>query len=122
MIDRSSLIRATLIGTVLQVAMVVAGHYVPAIAQDWFAIGGTGISLLAGFIYAMAARGTIGAGALGGAVAGGLCAFIGIVVSVALGDVPMMTLAIGTAASAIGGALGGLIGAVIVRKAGSATS
>jgi hypothetical protein len=121
MIDRSNLIRATLTGTVLQVAMVVAGHYVPVIAQDWFAIGGTGISLLAGLIYATGARGTMGAGALGGAIAGGLCAFIGIVVSVVLGDVPAMTLAIGTAASALGGGLGGLIGSVIARKTSAAS-
>ena len=33
--------------TALQVAMVVAGHYSPAIAQ-WFAVGGMGLSLLAG--------------------------------------------------------------------------
>jgi hypothetical protein len=116
MIDRSNLIRATLIGTLLQVGMVVAGHYVPMIAQDWFAIGGTGISLLAGVIYAVGARATFGGGAVGGGLAGALCAFIGIVVSVALGDVPALTLAIGTAASAVGGAIGGLLGAVVARK------
>jgi hypothetical protein len=122
MIDRSNLIRATLIGTALQVAMVVAGHYVPALAENWFAIGGTAISLVVGLIYALGARSSLGGGALGGALAGGVCAFIGIAVSVALGDVPAMTLAIGTAASAIGGAVGGIIGALIARKPGSATS
>jgi hypothetical protein len=120
MIDNSNLVRATMIGTVLQVAMVVAGHFVPFIAENVFAIGGTGISLIAGVIYAMGARGGIAGGVVGGALAGGICALLGIIVSVVLGDVPMMTLAIGTVASAVGGAIGGLIGALLARKRAAA--
>lgn len=116
MIARSQLLRATLIGVVLQVAMVVAGHFSPAIAENVFAIGGSLISLLVGFIYAAGAKQGIGGGALGGALAGGICAIIGIAVSVALGDTAPMVLAIGTAASTVAGAIGGLVGALFGRR------
>jgi hypothetical protein len=43
----NQLTRATLLGTIAQIAMVVAGHFVPAVA-NLFAIGGMGISALAG--------------------------------------------------------------------------
>ncbi len=53
-------------------------------------------------------------GALGGgALAGGLCAIIGIAVSAALGDVPPMILVMGTAASAVTGLIGGAVGKLI---------
>ncbi len=51
-----ALIVATVIGTALQVAMVFAGHFIPAVA-NLFAIGGILISLVAGLLYARAARG-----------------------------------------------------------------
>ena len=102
--------RATLVGTVLQLAMVVGGHYVPAI-KNLFAPGGMLISLLAGWLYArMQAGGTRGATAIGGLVAGAACGFLGILESVYLGDVPTSLLAFGTAGSAVTGLLGGLVG------------
>ncbi|MEY2882612.1 MAG: hypothetical protein RL490_336 [Pseudomonadota bacterium] len=42
------IMRAAVIGTVLQVAMVVAGHVLPALRDPGFAIGGMGLSALAG--------------------------------------------------------------------------
>ena len=41
-------------------------------------------------------------------MAGGICAFVGILVSYFLGDVPAAVLGFGTASSAVTGALGGL--------------
>jgi hypothetical protein len=101
---------ATVTGTVLQLAMVLAGHSNKSIA-NMFAVGGMGISLVAGIIYASQAReATTGGRALGGLIAGGLCALIGIVVSYALGDVTAMILVIGTLSSAVTGAIGGWLG------------
>lgn len=110
--NRKALINATVIGTVLQLVMVLAGHWVPAVA-NLFAIVGILISLVAGLIYARAAKGSWSDGTLGGVIAGGLCALLGIVVSFLLGDVTASILAIGTLSSAAGGAIGGAIGKLL---------
>jgi hypothetical protein len=111
-----ALIIATVIGTILQVAMVVVGHTNETV-KGLFAVGGMGFSLVAGLIYAVSAGGgAAGSLALGGAVAGGVCAFIGILVSHLLGDVPMSLLALGTISSVVTGALGGWLGKFFVRS------
>lgn len=110
-----ALLVATAIGLALQLAMVIAGHYVPFIKNNVFAIGGMLISLLAGLIYAWRAAGGWGGALIGGLVSGGACALIGIAVSVALKDTPAAVLGFGTAGSAIAGLLGGAIGKLITR-------
>ena len=113
--DRQALLRATTIGTVLQVIMVVAGHYLPALRDPGFAIGGMALSALAGWLFARATPGSTWGPALGGgAIAGGVSAIIGIAVSVLFGDVPASLLALGTVASAATGA-GGAVLARILR-------
>lgn len=109
-INVRALLWATIAGTVLQVVMVFAGHHHPSIAS-LFAVGGMFLSLVAGLVYAYLARGerTLGRTILGGALAGALCGFLGILVSVMLGDVPASLLLFGTLSSAVTGALGGLI-------------
>ncbi len=105
---------ATVAGTVLQLAMVLAGHSNTSIAA-LFAVGGMSISLVAGLLYAMTAKGgSTSSLAVGGLIAGGVCALIGIVVSYLLGDVPALILFVGTSSSAVTGAIGGLIGKVLV--------
>ena len=119
--NQRSLTIAAGIGTVAQVAMVVAGHSNPSVAA-LFAVGGMGISLLAGVAYAWLARTdapTLGALATGGAVAGGVCAFIGILVSRLLGDVPTSLLLLGTISSVVTGAIGGAIGKLFAPKPGA---
>ena len=112
-----ALLIASLVGTLLQVAMVVVGHSSPAVAQ-LFAVGGMGLSLLAGFLYARLARpATKGSAAIGGGAAGAICAFAGILVSYLLGDVPASLLALGTLSSAVTGAIGGVIGALTLGRA-----
>jgi len=113
MLDTKSLGTATIVGTVLQLAMVIAGHFDPFVANKVFMFGGMGISALAGFLCGRHASGYGGA-ALAGAVAGGVCALIGIAVSVLLGDTQAMILAFGTLSSAVTGAIGGLIGRAIM--------
>jgi hypothetical protein len=109
MLNMKALQTAAMMGTVLQIVMVLAGHFIPYIALHIFMFGGMGISLLAGFLYGRAGSGYGGA-SLGGAVAGGVCALIGIAVSVVLHDTMPMILVIGTVGSAVTGLIGGLIG------------
>ena len=111
---------ASLIGTLLQVAMVVAGHSSPAIA-GLFAVGGMGLSLVAGVIYArLAKEASKKSAAIGGGAAGAICAFIGILVSYLLGDVPASLLALGTLSSALTGAIGGFLGTLGTSRVAAA--
>jgi Domain of unknown function (DUF6265) len=115
-----SLVIASLVGTLLQVAMVVAGHSSPSI-KGLFAVGGMGLSLVAGVLYARLARSaTKGSASLGGLAAGAICAFLGIFVSWRLGDVPASLLALGTVSSAVTGAVGGLLGALSLGRTAAA--
>lgn len=107
--NNARLINATLIATITQVLMVLTGHFVPAVA-GLFAIGGMGISALAGWFALKGQAASLNAAAGGGALAGGISAAIGIAVSVAMGDVPASLLVMGTSASVITGLIGGLIG------------
>jgi len=111
----AAMTRWLIIGTVLQLIMVISGHFNAFIAQNLFAVGGMAISLIAGAGYGASAA-TRGAGAAGGALVGGVCALIGIVVSFALGDVPALILAVGTLSSAVTGAIGGVGMALLARR------
>ena len=99
-----------------QLVMVIAGHYNATIAQA-FAILGVTISLGAGVQYAVSAPDAQrGRAALNGAIAGGVGALIGIIVSFALGDVTASILALGTLSSAVTGALGGFVGSLVAAR------
>ena len=105
-----ALVMATVIGTVLQVAMTTLGHSNPAI-KGIFAIGGMGISLIAGILYVVISTEVITRdNVVGGAIAGAVCGCIGIFVSWQLQDVPASLLLVGTASSALTGAIGGWLG------------
>ncbi len=109
------LVRATLIGTVLQLAMVVAGHYDARVASLFAALG-MFLSAVAGYL---AGRWSAGLGKAGAAVsglaAGAACAFVGILESYYLGDVTASVVVFGTAGSGVAGAIGGFLGR-ITRK------
>lgn len=111
MINSRAVLIASFIGTILQVAMVLAGHSNASVAA-MFAVGGMSISLIAGVIYGYLVKGPRNLGGLiaGGATAGGVCAFIGIFVSHLMGDVPTSLLLLGTISSVVTGAIGGAIG------------
>jgi hypothetical protein len=95
--------------------MVLSGHFVPAIAAQ-FAIVGMLISLVAGVLYARAARGGWGDSVIGGLIAGGVCAFLGILISYLLQDVTVDILWMGTAGSAVAGLVGGAIGKLVFAR------
>jgi hypothetical protein len=110
--NKENLLIATTIGLILQLVMVVAGHYMPPVKAK-FAVGGMLISLLAGAIYIrLEQQGWQGA-LLGGAIAGGVCALLAIAVSVSLKDVPAMILVIGTLGSVVAGLVGGGIAKLV---------
>lgn len=110
-----SLLTATGVGLAAQVAMVVAGHYVAFIKDNVFALGGMLISLLAGLLFARMARSGWTPSLVGGLVAGGVCAFLGIAASVVLGDTLPAILMFGTLGSAVAGAIGGAVGKVLPK-------
>lgn len=111
--QRNALIVATGIGLVLQLGMVVSGHYTPAV-KELFVLGGMGFSLVAGLLYVwFAVKGSWRSDLAGGAIAGGLCALIGLALSVVLRDVPVLLLLFGTLSSIVTGVMGGAMGKLV---------
>jgi hypothetical protein len=101
--------------------MIAAGHFSPWVAMNVFMIGGMTISALAGLLYARAAARGYPGGAAGGAIAGGVCAIVGIAASVALGDTPAIILALGTLGSTVAGAMGGVVGQMLSTPRGASS-
>ncbi|HET9295020.1 MAG TPA: hypothetical protein VFO06_12060 [Gemmatimonadales bacterium] len=114
------LAKPTMIGTVLQVAMVLLGKVSPEVGQN-FAIGGTTIAAVTGVLASLMNRQPAMGGAVGGgAIAAGVSALIGTVVSMATGQTGMDTIMIGTGSSVVAGALGGVVGQLFGgRKTGA---
>jgi hypothetical protein len=108
--DRKALLIAAVIGLIAQLFMVILGHFILFVADNLFALAGVAISMGAGAIYFRKARpGSLPL--MGGAAAAAIAAFLGILVSLLLGDVPAIVLPLGTMASA----LAGIAGAAIAR-------
>ena len=109
--SQGALTKATLVGTVLQLAMVIAGHYSAPIRESGFAILGTGIAAVTGVLFSRwAGRPARMGSATGGAIAAGVSGLIGTIVSALLGDVPGQTIGVGTISSVVAGLAGGAIG------------
>jgi len=108
--------KPTMIGTVLQVGMILLGKVSPMVGQN-FAIGGTAIAAITGVLASMMAKQSgMGGAAGGGAIAAGVSALIGTVVSLLTGQTPMETIAIGTGSSVVAGAIGGIVGQLLGGK------
>ena len=104
------MVKSAIVGIVLQVIMVVVGHYVPSVA-NLFPVAGTGIGGIAGLLNGLwSGNASQQAAAGGGAVAGGAGGALGTLLSHVLGDVPTSTIAVGTGSTAVAGIIGGLIG------------
>ena len=109
-LNNRALVTATLIGTVLQLILVTVGHSNPDV-KNLFAVGGMGISLIAGILYTVISTEVITRDTVvGGLIAGAGCAVVGIGVSFFLQDVPASLLLLGTVSSAVTGAIGGWVG------------
>jgi hypothetical protein len=112
----------TIVGSVLQLLMVVSGHWNTSIA-GLFAVGGMTISLLAGWVARWAGRQERLSGGkvtLTGVIAGGVSALIGILVSFTLDDVPASILLLGTVGSMVTGVVGAWLGQLLSREATAA--
>ena len=110
LVDHLALQRAILVGTLFQVVAVVIAHFSLWIETHALLFGGMMISATMGYLYAQeVARGYV-KGACGGAVAGGLCAIIGMAPSVLLGDMTPKMLGVRTLISILTGAVGGIYG------------
>lgn len=107
---QGALVKATITGTLLQSAMVLIGHFVPAVAAS-FPIVGTAIGAVTGFLFSRwGGRPTRMASASGGALAGGVAGMLGTIVSAALGDVPLATVGVATVSTVVSGLLGAAVG------------
>ena len=109
--------RATVVGLILQLAMVGVGHAVPSLRAMWGPLG-TLISLVVG-VWAGWQVATTGGAAIWGAIAGGLGALIGIALALILGDVPVSLLVVGTAGSTVAGLVGGVVTHMVRRGPGT---
>jgi hypothetical protein len=109
-IDLRILIRAFVVGTVIWVAMVVLGPFVPWVGFRVFEFGGMMISATSGYLYAMHSGKGYFPGATAGAITGGASALIGVSVSVLMGEIVNRFIPFGTAVCVLTGAVGGLFG------------
>jgi hypothetical protein len=110
MVDNRALQRAILVGTFLQVVFVLVAHFSAWIEAHALLFAGMMISATVGYLYAQEVAKGYMRGAYGGAIAGGLCAFIGIAVSFLLGDMTGRMLLIRDLVSVLTGAVGGVYG------------
>jgi hypothetical protein len=102
--------RSALVGTAMQVTVVVLAHYLVWFRASMLDFAVMMLSGLAGLFYAREFAAGYGRGALGGAIAGGTCGLIGISAANILGDVALIVLPFGTAITILTGAIGGLFG------------
>ena len=110
LIDNRALRRAILVGTFLQLIAVLIAHFSQWIETHAFLFAGMMISATVGYLYAQDVSRGYAKGAYGGAIAGGVCAFVGIAVSVVLGDLTTRMLVIRCLISVLTGAVGGVYG------------
>jgi len=119
-IDARTLLRCAFAGAVLQLVLAVAAHFVPWVAAHALLFGRMMCSATAGYLYGMALGRGYAAGALGGAIAGGLCIVPALALSVLAGDSPAAMVSVGTGIGILTGGIGGAFGqiAAILRKLG----
>ena len=120
MIETGTLIRTTLVGIILQVAMYVLGHFNHWVAVNVFDFGAMMISASAAYLYAMVTGRGYFSSATAGAVVGGACGFLGIGLSALLGDSHVGYVPTATTIAVFVGAVGGLFGqlAAVLRSMG----
>ena len=117
------MVKSALVGAVLQTLMVVCGNFVPAIGAipNFYAICGTVLSVLTGFLFSKWSPGAqTGQAALGGAAAGGGSSIVGSLIAVATGQWPgfqVVQLIFPAISGAIGGGIGGLVGRMLNKPA-----
>ncbi|MCG6955966.1 MAG: hypothetical protein LJF04_08235 [Gemmatimonadetes bacterium] len=114
------MLRFVIIGIVLQLAMVVAGHFFESVL-NLSGILGTAIPFVLGIWYGFTRRPGYGRGAWGGFVIGIVGAFIGVIVAIVMKDQTWILLTFAPLSSGVTGTLGGLLGEFTARTAGTPT-
>ena len=109
-IDTRVFVRAAVVGIVLQIALMIAVHFVAFVERQGFLLGGMTISAVAGYLYAMDTGKGYFTGATIGAILGGGAALVGVGVSVWLHDAPPHVVPLFTTICVVTGAIGGLFG------------
>lgn len=110
LIDSRILGRALIVGTLLEIALMVASHFRPWLQIHYALFGSMMIAGTAGLLYARdLARGYI-MGALGGLVVGAACGIAAVASATMLGDQPEQFIPYGVMVCALVGAIGGLFG------------
>ena len=118
--DARALTRSTLAGLTLQLVFTAIGHFSPWAAAHLLLFGWMMSAATAGYLYGFAIGRSYALGALGGVIAGGLCAFPAVALSALLGDSGASMVAVGTGICMLTGGVGGAFGhmAAIMRKLG----
>lgn len=110
MIDLRILLRALVVGIVLQAGLAFFGHAAHWVAGRAHEFGRMMIAATAAYLYAMHSGRGYFPGATAGAIVGGTCGLIGIALSVLLKDTPSFIIPIDTAICVLTGTVGGLFG------------
>jgi len=92
------------LGTVIQIALVVAGHYGDAIYAIW-PVPSLVTAVVAAVAYVIHVRRSFVDSAWHGAMVGGICTFVGTALAAVLADVPALQLATVTLAAITAGAV-----------------
>jgi hypothetical protein len=103
-------------GIVLQVVMVVCGHFSERVL-NLSAVLGTGIPFVLGLWYGASVPRGLGRSAGGGFVIGIVGAVVGVLAAILMGDQTWMLLTFAPLSSAITGLLGALIGTAMSGRA-----
>lgn len=110
LIDSRLLGRALIVGTLLEIILMIASHVRPLLQIHYALFGCMMIAGTAGLLYARdLARGYI-MGALGGLVVGAACGIVAVASANVLGDQPEQFIPYGVMICALVGAIGGLFG------------
>lgn len=115
MIGIRSILRATLVGLVLQLALFSFGHFNPFVRANVYEFGCMMIAATVAYLYAMDSRKTFFTSATGGAIVGGLCGLAGLLYCLELGDAPPFGIPLGTAICVLTGTAGGIWGQIAAR-------
>src|SRR5580704_17050541 len=94
LVDNRALRSAVLVGSLLQLIAVLVAHFSVWLELHALLFGTMMISATIGYLYAQDVAWGYAKGACGGALAGGLCALLGVAVSGALGDLAPIMLPI----------------------------
>ena len=113
MIDIRVLLRAAIVGIVLQLGLAVAAHYL-ADAKHYFLFIGMMIVATAGYLFGMGNGKGYFSGATGGGIVG-LSALIGVGALVLMRDAARDIIPIFTAVCVVTGAIGGLFGQMAAK-------